>query len=89
MTWDIFCTVIDNFGDIGVTWRLARQLAAEHRICVRLWVDDLASFRRIRPEIDAAADIQSLAGVEVRRWTSPYPSPARTGKPRSSSHRWS
>ena len=30
MTWDMFCTVIDNYGDIGVTWRLARQLVAEH-----------------------------------------------------------
>ncbi len=73
MTWDIFCTVIDNFGDIGVTWRLARQLAAEHRVPVRLWVDDLASFKRIRPEIDPALDTQHLAGVEVRRWTDPLP----------------
>jgi uncharacterized repeat protein (TIGR03837 family) len=73
MTWDIFCTVIDNFGDIGVTWRLARQLAAEHHVPVRLWVDDLASFQRIRPEIDPALDTQHLAGVEVRRWTDPLP----------------
>ena len=28
VTWDIFCSVVDNFGDIGVTWRLARQLVA-------------------------------------------------------------
>lgn len=27
--WDIFCCVVDNFGDIGVTWRLARQLEQE------------------------------------------------------------
>ncbi len=27
---DIFCNVIDNYGDIGVCWRLARQLAHEH-----------------------------------------------------------
>ena len=73
MTWDLFCAVIDNFGDIGVTWRLARQLAEEHHLPVRLWVDDLAAFRHIRPEIDAHADIQTLAGVEIRRWTSPMP----------------
>ena len=24
--WDIFCTVVDNYGDIGTCWRLARQL---------------------------------------------------------------
>lgn len=73
MAWDIFCTVIDNFGDIGVTWRLARQLAAEHRVPVRLWVDDLAAFRRIRPEIDPALNTQQLSGVEIRRWTDPLP----------------
>jgi uncharacterized repeat protein (TIGR03837 family) len=71
MPWDVFCTVIDNYGDIGVTWRLARQLAREHDIPVRLWVDDLAAFRHIRPEIDPALDTQHLAGVEIRRWTSP------------------
>jgi hypothetical protein len=47
--WDIFCTVVDNFGDIGVTWRLARQLVAEHSVAVRLWVDDLRAFERIVP----------------------------------------
>lgn len=73
MTWDIFCTVIDNFGDIGVTWRLARQLATEHDASVRLWVDDLEAFRRIRPEVDPARDIQRLDTVEIRRWTSPLP----------------
>jgi hypothetical protein len=73
MTWDIFCTVVDNYGDIGVTWRLARQLADEHALPVRLWVDDLAAFQQIRPEIDPACDTQLLAGVEVRRWTQPLP----------------
>jgi uncharacterized repeat protein (TIGR03837 family) len=73
MTWDIFCTVIDNFGDIGVTWRLARQLAAEHQVAVRLWVDDLASFQRIRPEIDPGLSTQRLAGVEICHWSTPLP----------------
>lgn len=40
--WDIFCKVVDNFGDIGVSWRLARQLAEEHGLHIHLWVDDLA-----------------------------------------------
>lgn len=73
MRWDIFCTVIDNYGDIGITWRLARQLAAEHGVPVRLWVDDLESFRHIRPEIDARLDRQVFAGVEIRRWHVPFP----------------
>ena len=36
---DIFCRVIDNFGDAGVMWRLARALRAEG-YAVRLIIDD-------------------------------------------------
>lgn len=73
MLWDIFCTVIDNYGDIGVSWRLARQLAVEHRQKVRLWVDDLHAFHSIRPRIDPTLDSQTLDGVKVHRWTDPLP----------------
>lgn len=66
--WDIFCTVVDNFGDIGVTWRLARQLVAEHGLAVRLWVDDLRAFERLCPEIDIHAAQQRQHDVEVRQW---------------------
>src|SRR5450759_838066 len=72
-TWDIFCTVVDNFGDIGVTWRLARQLAGELGRTVRLWVDDLESFRRIAPGLDPALDKQMHRGVQICRWTSSLP----------------
>lgn len=67
-TLAIFCKVIDNYGDIGICWRLARQLSREHGLGVTLWVDDLASFRRICPEIDTGAGAQQLAGVLVRHW---------------------
>jgi hypothetical protein len=31
-TLAIFCKVVDNYGDIGICWRLARQFArARHR----------------------------------------------------------
>ncbi|GAB4167167.1 MAG: elongation factor P maturation arginine rhamnosyltransferase EarP [Rhodocyclaceae bacterium] len=72
-SWDLFCRVVDNFGDIGVSWRLARQLAGEHAIAVRLWVDDLAAFRRLCPALDPGADAQPLPGIEVRRWSEPFP----------------
>ncbi|GLK89728.1 elongation factor P maturation arginine rhamnosyltransferase EarP [Pseudomonas turukhanskensis] len=68
MKWDIFCSVVDNFGDIGVTWRLARQLVAEQGAEVRLWVDDLAAFARICPDADAGQAQQWQQGVEVCRW---------------------
>lgn len=67
--WDIFCRVIDNYGDIGVCWRLARQLTAEHGRRVRLWVDDPASLQPLCPAVDAAVECQSVAGVEIRHWT--------------------
>ncbi|MGG5873737.1 elongation factor P maturation arginine rhamnosyltransferase EarP [Pseudomonas peli] len=67
-TWDIFCSVVDNYGDIGVTWRLARQLVAEHGLAVRLWVDDMGAFVRLCPQADAQALRQVQQGVEVCLW---------------------
>jgi uncharacterized repeat protein (TIGR03837 family) len=66
--WDIFCSVVDNYGDIGVTWRLAKQLVAEHNAQVRLWVDDLAAFVRLCPHADSTALAQVQQGVEVCQW---------------------
>ena len=73
LSWDIFCNVIDNYGDIGVCWRLARQLAAEHGCAVRLWVDDLAPFARLCPGLDLTLESQSIGGVAVRKWRIPFP----------------
>jgi uncharacterized repeat protein (TIGR03837 family) len=46
--WDIFCRVIDNFGDIGVSWRLSADLAARGQ-AVRLWVDDASALSWMAP----------------------------------------
>jgi uncharacterized repeat protein (TIGR03837 family) len=67
-TLAIFCKVVDNFGDIGICWRLARQLRREHGVAVTLWVDNLPSFQRICPEVDTGADTQQVLGVTVRHW---------------------
>jgi len=67
--WDIFSAVVDNYGDIGVCWRLARQLTAEHHLYVRLWTDSLTSFQKICSEIDPLSPIQYSRGVEIRQWT--------------------
>ena len=64
----LFCKVVDNYGDIGICWRLARQLTQEHDIAVTLWVDDLRSFQRICPEIAIAAEQQQVAAVTVQHW---------------------
>ncbi|MBQ4680877.1 elongation factor P maturation arginine rhamnosyltransferase EarP [Aeromonas dhakensis] len=87
--WDIFCCVVDNFGDIGVTWRLARQLKQEGalpahegqvQVQVRLWVDDLASFARICPGLDPAQESQWVDGIHIQHWHETLPAdtiPAR------------
>ena len=46
--WDVFCQVIDNHGDVGVCWRLARELAARGH-AVRLWLDDLCALSWLAP----------------------------------------
>jgi uncharacterized repeat protein (TIGR03837 family) len=59
--WDIFCSVIDNHGDLGVCWRLTRQLRdAGQR--VRLWVDDASATAWMAPTA------HQEMGIEVRPW---------------------
>lgn len=70
---DIFCNVIDNYGDIGVSWRLARQLANEYGLKVRLIVDDLASFAKLCPDADPELLVQRCRGVEVLLWSKAFP----------------
>jgi uncharacterized repeat protein (TIGR03837 family) len=60
LQWDIFCKVIDNFGDIGICWRLAADLAARGQR-VRLWVDDSTALAWMAPG--------GVDGVQVLAWT--------------------
>ena len=74
LSFDIFCRVVDNFGDIGVCWRLARQLAKQaQQPEVRLWVDDLHSFSRIAPLLRTQEVSQYIDGVHIVHWTDPAP----------------
>ena len=68
MLWDIFCKVIDNHGDIGVCWRLARDLAARGET-IRLWIDDASALAWMAPG--------GQPGVHVGGWPegSPFPAP--------------
>lgn len=61
-TWDIFCRVVDNHGDLGVCWRLAVDLA-ERGEQPRLWVDDDTALRWMAP--------RGHPRVEVIRWREP------------------
>lgn len=69
---DLFCEVVDNLGDIGVMWRLARQMTNEKGWRIRLWVDRLESLTAIEPAIDHRLPAQTLRNVEVLRWPDPW-----------------
>lgn len=57
--WDLFCQVIDNFGDIGVCWRLAADLGARGQ-AVRLFIDDASALQWMAPH--------GSANVHVLPW---------------------
>ena len=62
MRIDLFCRVIDNWGDAGVCWRLARQLVREHAAEVRLWID--------QPQVLSAwqHELVELTTLHIRAW---------------------
>ena len=67
----ILCKVVDNFGDIGVAWRLCRRLAkiqSKYKIC--LVVDDLEAFSKIESDVIASEAKQSIIinGIEILPW---------------------
>jgi len=70
---DVFCRVVDNFGDAAVCWRLARSLANDQGFAVRLWIDRPEVLAALQPALDAAIDRQWLDAVEVCRLSLPIP----------------
>ena len=62
MQWDLFCHVVDNFGDVGVCWRLAADLAARGET-VRLFVDDGSALAWMAPD--------GAPGITVAAWPVP------------------
>lgn len=64
LRWDLFGRVIDNFGDVGVCWRLAAQLAGRGDR-VRLVLDDPSALAWMAPD--------GAPGVEVQRWPGTMP----------------
>lgn len=65
LRWEIFCRVIDNHGDLGVCWRLARRLMTLGAASVRLWIDDAGALAWMAPAGEP--------GVTVQPWREPLP----------------
>ena len=69
---DILCKVVDNYGDIGFAYRLARALSdLDPAPRLRLVVDDLSAFVSLDPAIDPTAAFQEVHGWTIVRWDSP------------------
>lgn len=66
--WDIFCRIVDNFGDIGVCWRLSQQLANTHQLPIRLFINDLETAKKIIPGYQPELGSQIINHVEIWAW---------------------
>jgi uncharacterized repeat protein (TIGR03837 family) len=71
---DIFCKVIDNFGDAAVCWRLSRQLSREYGWEVRLLIDRPDVLNKLAPNIAAEPVMVETWNEETgRRFHNPAP----------------
>jgi uncharacterized repeat protein (TIGR03837 family) len=81
---DILCRVVDNFGDIGVVYRLARALSElEDAPALRLIVDDLDAFSRLCPGVESGAPLQSVGCWTVVDWSGASAGLFRAERPRA------
>jgi uncharacterized repeat protein (TIGR03837 family) len=61
---DIFCHRVDNFGDVGVAYRFAKEFKAARPSCrVRLFVDDIETLWTIAGAIDTSKAIQEHESI--------------------------
>ena len=72
----VLCKVVDNYGDIGVAWRLCRELLQSQikinqiNYQVNLIVDDLQSFHNIWKNVTVEKDFQTVEGINIYNWNS-------------------
>lgn len=71
MTITFLCKVVDNFGDIGVVYRLSRQISQlSNKNKINLIVDDLDSFNKICSQIKVNQDYQFINNLHIFNWNS-------------------
>jgi uncharacterized repeat protein (TIGR03837 family) len=66
MQWDLFCEVVDNYGDAGVCWRLACGLARAGA-SVRLWIDAPALVGWMAPDGQAGVTVVDASDPDAVR----------------------
>lgn len=71
LRFDLFCRVIDNFGDAGICWRLAQALSsAPYHATVRLWIDDLATLEKITQQHLRTTHTAACRKLSIHQWPS-------------------
>ncbi|MBU3577040.1 elongation factor P maturation arginine rhamnosyltransferase EarP [Polynucleobacter sp. UK-Kesae-W10] len=68
MRWDIFCQIVDNYGDAGVCWRLARSLSSLHGQEVRIYCDDLPTLNLLASGVDP----RIKGKIDIQPWEASY-----------------
>ena len=77
--WDVFCRVVDHYGDAGLCLRVARALASVPGREVRLWVDRPGVALALidpRPGGDAVTGWRDRSGIHVGVWDTARRGPA-------------
>ncbi|MCR4790248.1 MAG: elongation factor P maturation arginine rhamnosyltransferase EarP [Treponemataceae bacterium] len=65
----ILCKVLDNFGDIGVVYRLCRSLSdLDPSLKLNLVVSDLETFRKMAGDINPCLGFQTFRGWNIFDW---------------------
>lgn len=63
----IFCRVIDNFGDAGVTWRLAKRLR-DLGFPTTLVIDSLETLGKLVPALDPQKPLSTVNAIRIVDW---------------------
>lgn len=68
----IFCRVIDNFGDAGVAWRLAKNLQNDLSCQMVLVIDNFTTLGRLLPELNHQAIQQKVNQINIIQWNNEH-----------------
>jgi hypothetical protein len=60
MRWDIFCQIVDNNGDAGVCWRLARALSRLSSTSVNSAESEDSKEEPVPEELESADEVIAL-----------------------------
>lgn len=67
----LFCRVVDNFGDAGIAWGLARGLIDQAQMDVTLFIDDIQTLAILAPDYAKIPGLQVENEASAAGWVGP------------------